>query len=270
MDYYSVLGVSKNASPEDIKKAYRKLAMENHPDRTGGDDRKFKQINEAYDTLKDPNKKAAYDNPQPRFDSMHMSGGGFEDIFSQMFHQGMRRHPPRQKNKDIRLSYTLDFKDIFTGRGISVQYKLPSGKLEFLDVRIPAGVKHGDVVNFAGYGDDTIKHLPRGNLTLQIKVRNIKNWTRDGDNIYTTFPIHVLDLILGTEIELHIPNGKNMKLTVPPGTKPETTFSMNGFGVPNVNNNRPGNVYVKVKGVVPKIDDKNILDKIRTLRNEIS
>ena len=98
MDYYSVLGIPKTASSDQIKQAYRKLAKANHPDRTGGDDTKFKQINEAYDTLKDPNKKAAYDNPQPRFNTRSMNGG-MEDIFSQMFTQRMYRQPPRQKIK---------------------------------------------------------------------------------------------------------------------------------------------------------------------------
>jgi curved DNA-binding protein len=274
MDYYSILGVSRNATSEEIKKAYRKLAMKHHPDR-GGDTQKLAQINEAYDILKDPTKRQQYDNPQQQYkfntQNMHSAGmGGFEDVFAQAFGfapQNMRR---RARNQDISLSYTISFSDIFTGKDVTVSYNLPSGRPEHLDIRIPPGIRSGDVINFAGYGDDSIPNLARGNLILKIKITPHPIWTRNDDNLSTTKKINVLDLILGTSIEVTSPTGKMFSLNIPKGTKPNTIFSIPGHGVPNVNTNRPGNLYVKIEALIPNITDKQILKQIEDIKNATS
>lgn len=265
MDYYSILGVSKNASHDDIRKAYKKQSMQHHPDR-GGDEEQFKKVNEAYQTLGDPKKRQAYDNPQPQFNYRANDFHGhnpFEDIFA-----GFGFRPQRQlRNRDIKLSHTIEFKDIFTGRGISVAYRLLSGRQEMLDLNIPAGLQDGDVINFAGYGDDSIPNAPRGNLILKIRIPKDTIWNRDGDNFTRTVKINVLDLLIGTEIEITTPQGKDLSLTVPQGTRPGTTFSIPGYGAPNVNTNRQGNLYVKIEGLVPKITDQHILTQIKNIRS---
>ena len=274
MDYYSILGVPRNASQDDIKKAYRKLAMKHHPDR-GGDTAKLSQINEAYDTLKDPAKRQHYDNPQPqyRFNTQNMNGAGmhgFEDMFAQAFgfrQPDMRR---RARNQDISLSYTINFSDIFTGKEVTVSYNLPSGKQEHLDIRIPAGIRSGDIINFAGYGDDSIPNLPRGNLILKIKITSHPSWKRSEDNLSTIKEVSVLNLILGTSIELTTPTGKTLSLNIPKGTKPGTTFSIAGHGIPNVNTSRPGNLYIKIEATIPNITDQELLKKIEEIKNAIS
>ena len=269
MDYYSILGLQKNATDKDIRKAYKKMSMKHHPDR-GGDEEKFKLVNEAYQTLGDQQKRNEYDNPQPQYNfntSNSPFTSGFEDVFSQF---GFKTHRPgRYRNKDIRLSYTLEFNDIFTGRGISLAYKLPSGRQEFIDVKIPAGVKNNDVINFAGYGDDSVPQLPRGNLILNIRIPNHPLWRRDQDNLHVTHKLSVFDLILGTDVEITTPTNRKFNLHVPRGTKPSTTFSIAGHGVPNVNTSRPGNLYIKIEGVVPNITDESMLEKIKDIRNEI-
>ena len=268
MDYYSILGVGRNASQDDIKKAYRKLAMKHHPDR-GGDTAKLSQINEAYDTLKDPMKRTQYDNPQPqhRFNTSNM--GGFEDMFAQTF--GFNPNMRRQgRNKDIQISYTLQFKDIFTGRGISLAYNLPSGRQEYLDVKIPPGVKDGDIVNFAGYGDDSVPNIPRGNLILRIRIPSYAGWSRADDNLTTTKKLCIFDLILGTDLVIETPMNKLLNLNIPKGTRPGTTFSIAGHGVPNVNTSRQGNLYIKIEATMPKIEDQILLDKIEEIKHAIS
>ena len=270
MDYYSILGVSRNASQDEIKRAYRKLAMKHHPDR-GGDAEKLQEINHAYDTLKDPDKRSAYDNPQPQYrftTSQNPFGSGFEDMFAQF---GFRSGPQRQnRNRDVRLSYTLEFKDIFTGRGVSLAYKLPSGRQEFIDIKIPAGIKNNDTINFAGYGDDSVPQLPRGNLILNLRVPNHPVWRRDEDNLHMTTRISIFDLLLGTSIEITTPTNKLISLNIPQGTKPGTTFSIAGHGAPNVNTSRQGNLYIKVDGIIPKITDEKILQQLKDIRDEIS
>ena len=270
MDYYSILGVNRNASQDDIKKAYRKLAMAYHPDR-GGDHNKFAEINSAYDTLSDPAKRQQYDNPQPQFNYNANDFRGrnpFEDIFSGAF--GFGGPQTRQlRNRDVNIEYKLTFEELFTGKAVNIQYRLPSGRIEILDAAVPPGVKQNDSVRFAGMGDDSFPQVPRGNLILNIKVQPHRKWTRDNDNIITSHNVSVFDLILGTAIEITTPVGRHFSLTIPKGTKPGTVFSISGQGIPNVNTRRPGNAHIKVESVVPKIQDEAILQKIKEIKDEI-
>lgn len=273
-DYYSRLGVSRNATQEDLKKAYKKASMQHHPDR-GGDAEKFKRINEAYSTLKDPAKKQQYDNPQAQYNSQPFGGpGGFDinDVMNQFgFGGGMGQGARQQmRNRDVNIEYRLTFEELFTGKAVNIQFRLPSGGVETLDAAIPPGVKNNDSVRFAGLGDNTSPHVPRGNLILNIKVQPHPNWTRDNDNIITTKSVSIFDLILGAVVDVSTPNGRHFSLTVPKGTKPGTVFSISGQGVPNVNTRRPGNAHIKVDAVVPKIQDQSILEKLKDIKDEIN
>jgi len=169
MDHYSTLGVDKNAGSDEIKRAYRKLASQHHPDK-GGDKAKFQEIQAAYDTLSNPDKRAQYDNPQPQF---HGGGGfngappGFEDIFAQMFGGG--QHPfgnmfrqqqaPRNRTLNIQTSITLE--DAFHGKDLIATLGLPSGRDQTIEVKIPAGIGDGTTLRLAGMGDDSVPNTPR-------------------------------------------------------------------------------------------------------------
>ena len=268
MDYYATLGVQRNATETDIKQAYRKLAMANHPDRTGGDDTKFKQINEAYSILKDPMSRQQYDNPQPTHNQQHhQQRHPFEDMFNQFnFHQQNRR---QQRNRDVIIEHTLTFEEVFSGKSINLQYRLQSGRIETLDAIVPPGVKHNDSVRFGGMGDDSFPQIQRGNLVLNIKVQPHAKWNRDGDNIITKHAVSVFDLILGTSIKVLTPSGKNFSLTVPKGSKSGTVFSITGQGIPNVNTRQAGNAHIKVEAIIPNIQDETILQKLKDIKDEI-
>jgi|SaaInl5LU_22_DNA_1037371.scaffolds.fasta_scaffold33500_3 curved DNA-binding protein len=268
MDYYSILGIPRNASSQDIKHAYRKLAMANHPDRTGGDDTKFKQINEAYSILKNPSSRQQYDNPQPQYNQQHrQQRHPFEDIFGQFnFHQQTNRQP---RNRDVNIDCRITFEELFTGKAINIQYRLPSGEIETLDATVPPGIKNGDNVRFGGLGDNSFPQVPRGNLILNIRVSSHPKWTRENDNIITKHNVSVFDLILGTSIKVLTPTGKNFSLTVPKGSKSGTVFSITGQGIPNVNTRRAGNAHIKVEAVVPNIQNEEILEKIKVIKDEI-
>lgn len=274
MDYYNILGVSKNASQDELKKAFKAKSMQYHPDR-GGDEEKFKQVNEAYQTLKDPVKRTQYDNPQPsqhaynQRQHFNFNPGAFEDLFAQFGVDIGNPHTRQARNKDVKITYTINFEDLFTGKGVNIQYNLPSGRQEHLDATIPPGVKGGDTVRFAGFGDDSIKQLPRGNLLVKVQVRGHKHWQRDGDNILATKAVSIFDLVLGTSVEIHTPNGGRFNLNVPKGTRPGTIFSISGQGIPNANTRKPGNAHVKIEGIVPQINDTEMLERISKLKDEI-
>jgi curved DNA-binding protein len=278
-DYYETLGVSKNASEKDLKTAFRKLAAKHHPD-AGGDAEKFKEINEAYNTLKDPQKRQMYDQ-YGTADPQQMGGNPFgngnfsftgspedlQDIFGTFFGQGFGQ-PRRRQNRSISINYTIEFKDVFNGVGNTISYKLPSGKQEVIDVRIPAGVKNGDSVRVQGYGDDSIKGMPRGDLIIKVRVRGLANWRREGDDVYTMKELDIFDLLLGTKIPLNTPDNKHITINIPAGTNAGTTLSVTGYGTPNVNTSRRGNLYVTVKGITPKLE-QNELEEIRKVKNGI-
>jgi DnaJ-class molecular chaperone len=272
MDYYSTLGVNKGASDKDLKQAYKKLSMQHHPDR-GGNEETFKQINEAYSTLKDPRKRQEYDNPpQHQFNTGNPfnSGGmgGFEDVFAQF---GFRHPQQRQpRNRDVNIEYKISFEEVFTGKTVNIQYRLPSGQIETLDATVPPGMKHNDSVRFAGKGDNSMSHLQRGNLILNIKVQPHVAWTRDNDNITTVKKVSVFDLILGTSLDITTPIGRHFSLKIPKGTKNGTVFSISGSGVPNVNTRVTGNAHIKIEAIIPIIDNEIILQKIKEIRDEIT
>ena len=273
-DYYDILGVPRDASDKDLKTAFRKLAAKHHPD-AGGDAEKFKEINEAYNTLKDPEKRQMY-NQYGTADPQQMGGnpfgdfhfeGDIQDLFGTMFGQGFGRRP-QFRNKDIRIGYRISFIYVYTGTWATISYKLPSGKTEIVDVKIPAGVKNNDQVRIEGYGDNSIPNAPRGNLIIQLAINNPAGWRRDGDNIYTERTVDVFDLMLGKKITITTPEQKNITLNIPAGTNNGVTMSITGHGLPQVNTNRRGNLYVKIYAITPKLT-KDELTKIQEIKNGI-
>lgn len=267
MDYYSILGVAKNASQDDIKKAYRTLAKEHHPDRTGGDDVRFKQINEAYDTLKDTVRRQQYDNPRPnpqqrqyQYNTQNMN-----DAFNSFFGGGraMRR------NADIGISVRVGLEDVLTGKDIIGKYKLHSGKDELATIRVPPGVESGVTMRYHGLGDDSVLAAPRGDLLVKIIVVAHKHFVRDRLHLRTKCAINVLELILGTDVIIEKLGGGPLTVKIPKGTNPGTVLSIPGYGLPDMHTGKHGNLYLEVRGITPKIDNYEHLEKVKALYDEI-
>jgi len=261
MDYYSILGVNKNASDADLKKAYRKLAMENHPDRTGGDDTKFKQINEAYDTLKDPQRRADYDNPQPNPNAFNQNFGNYDDIFANMF----GRRPNRTPNKSIRLIYQLKLTETVTGKREVISYNLPNGSQKTVDLTIPKGIVNNQTVRYSGLGDNTHKQYPAGDLEIQFRVINDTPFVLDGYNLGLTVPVNVYDLIAGTEKEIKTISGRLLKLKIKPNTSPNSILSISDEGLYHFNKNKRGKLYIDFKTTMPELNQvqKEMIEKLR-------
>ena len=260
MDYYNILGVNKNSPPEDIKKAYKKLAMKHHPDH-GGDGNKFAKINEAYETLKDPAKKQQYDNPQPE---IKFNTGNMNDIFSAFFGGGR----PIRANPDVNISIRIDLEDVMHGKNILGRYTLRSGEEAVANLNIPSGIENGQIFQVKGLGENINPRIPRGNLNAKIIVLNHPKFERDRLHLRTKCSINVLQLILGTEIDLETLDKKSIKLKIPKGTNPGTIMSIAGYGIRDFRTNKTGNLYVEIKGVTPTIEDWNNLKKVKELYDE--
>lgn len=267
MDYYELLGVSKTASPEEIKSAYKKLVMKHHPDR-GGDSDLFKQINEAYDTLKDPAKRQAYDNPQPSWNQSdyNFRSENINDIFGSFFHS---MNVPR-KNRDIKLSINISLEDVLYGKELLVKYKNFNGKDCTATVQIPFGIEHGEGIKYRGLGDDSNPRLPNGDLIVFIKILRHPIFERDGAHLKVTKSISVLELITGAKLDINTLQGNNISVTVPEKTNPNTVLSVSGYGLPDRATGKSGNLYITLKGIVPKNINNDILERIKHINDEIS
>lgn len=265
MDYYNRLGVSKTASPEELKKAYKKLAMQYHPDRPDGDQKTFQEINEAYDTLKDPAKRQEYDNPRPK-EQYQYNSQNVNDIFENLFRTGRRL----RKNSDIAITLRIKLEDVLTGKDVVGRYTLNNGHEELATLRVPKGIESGSTMRVPGLGDNSVASLPRGDLYVQIIVENHKRFVRDRSHLKTKCSINVLELILGTEIVLEKLGGGPLAIKIPPGTNPGTILSIPGYGLPETNTRRVGNLYLEIKGVTPKIQEHETLKKVKDIYDGIS
>ena len=269
---YNILGVNQTASQDEIKRAYRKLAAQHHPDR-GGDTKKFQEIQAAYDTLGDPDKRAAYDNPQPQNQGFHFHGNGFppgfEDIFSQfgdpfggMF--GRRQQPQRNRTLNLQTSITLN--DAFTGKDLIANLKLPSGRDQVLEVKIPPGINDGTVLRLSGMGDDSITNLPRGDIHLSIHVQPHHEFERQGDDLIKKININCLEAIVGKSITIQTLDNKTLEININPGTQHGQMLAVHGFGMPNISNPlMKGRLLLNVNILVPTNLTPDQLNLIKTL-----
>ena len=278
-----MLGVSENASDKQIKQAFKKLAKEHHPDR-GGDTTKFKEANEAYDTLKNPNKRQEYDTIRKYGENIGGQGSGFrfttggfsDEIFDDFFSgfgfgtQGngpfTRKYSTRSRtNKSVNVRMALSIKEAMNNIEKTISYKLPSGKEEFATVKIPAGVQNGVTFKYKGMGDNSMKNIPRGNLLVQMSVLDSDGYTRKGNDLYTNKTISCFDAIRGIELKLKTLLDTIVKIQVPPGTQPDTLIACKGQGMPiHKTLNIRGNLYVKINIIIPELSQTD-LEKIKDL-----
>lgn len=340
-DFYSTLGVDRNASNQDIKKAYRKLAQKFHPDKNKGDkeaEKKFKEVNEAYETLSDKQKRTFYDqfgssqgaaggtsgfggfsgNAQG-FDFSNF-GGGFADIFESFFSGGgggkssrasRARRPIRGDDIEARIKITFEESVKGTDRELEItkadkcdhcngtgaepgskivtcktcngtgevrevrqtllgqiatsrvcdqchgEGKIPEKKCtvchgttrkrisEKVKVKIPAGISNESTIRLNEKGEAGLNGGPYGDLYLHITVTPDKEFVRSGDDIHTEQSIHLLQGVLGDEIDVKTVYGK-VKLKIPAGTQSGKIFKLKGYGMPKLNSNQKGDHYLKI------------------------
>lgn len=277
MDYYQILGVQQNATPEEIKKAYRRLANQHHPDK-GGDQAKFKDISVAYDTLSDPQKKAEYDmmqqgGPEVRFhtgnfqDFADLFGGGF-DPFGNHGNPFFRRRAP--KNRDLNIQCQISLADSYTGKQLEANFTLPSGKSQNVVINVPAGVEHGSTIRYTGLGDDSVPNLPRGDLNVTVLVIPDKNFRRINDDLYTTVDINPIEAMIGCRKKVKTLTGQEMDLEIRAGVETGTEFASNGRGFTNPHTKQPGRFVTLINIKAQQVTDPAIVAQLKEINEKLT
>jgi len=282
--YYEDLGVKKDASADEIKKAFRKLAQKHHPDR-GGNEAEFKKINEAYETLGDANKKAEYDargrRPGGHAGFTHRGGpspfeygfdgdpGNLHDFINQVFGGGFSQYRQQVINRNITVQYEISLEDAYLGLERQLDINLPSGAVRSVHVKIPPGVTDGSKLKFAGLGDNSQQSAPPGDLIVVIRIRNSPKWHRQNNDLITTIKVSALDAILGCEVQVEHIDKRYINVKIPPGTQPNAKIRLKGKGMISTRTKDYGNLILLVEVIVPdKIteEQRKLYESIRELR----
>lgn len=263
MDHYNTLGVPREASQEDIKKAYRKLAMEHHPDK-GGDVSKFQEITNAYEILSDPEKRFEYDNPQaaPQFShpggfGVNINGFDLDSLFGQLF--GQRGGFKQNQQQIYRTRIQITTLDSYHGTEHPFQISTPTGP-KAITIKVPEGVNNGDQVRY-----DNV--IPGAQLIVEFLVEPDLRFERHRYDLFMTLPISVLDLIVGTTVEVDTIINKKLKVNIKPGTQPSQHVRIAGYGMP-YGNGKYGDQILLLKPYLPDNIHTDIIDSIK--RNQVN
>ena len=300
-NYYDILGVKRDATQDDIKKAFRKLAAKYHPD-AGGDEKKFAEVSEAYTTLSDEKKRKEYDlmllcggipgadfggsGGRARGYGYSNMGGDWQDIFenirngdgafsgfdfSQIFNGagGGRQASNRPaKGGDLTMTIEVSADEAFKGTQRKVTFTVPStGEKQSLTVKVPAGAVDGGKLRYRGRGEFGVNGGERGDLVITTKVAEHPVFKRDGADVRMELPISMWEAALGAEVDVPTPDGTTCRLKVPAGTQDGKTFRFRDLGAPNVKRKGVrGALFVTVRVKVPTrltSDERKALEALR-------
>lgn len=302
---YEILGVSQDASTDEINKAFRKLAVKYHPD-AGGDAEKFKKISQAYDVLSDSKKRAEYDQAlkygafmggqggagqagyggasnmgsmdwQSIIDSILRGEGAFGTQWdpNQTGFAGFNGwgQPRPARGADLTMSIDVSFQDAYDGATRKITYRVPStGETESLTVKIPAGAVDGGKLRYHGRGEYGSGGGERGDLVVTTHVGSHPFYKRDGADVRMKLPITVSEAALGAEIKVPAPNGKRLLLKIPAGTQPGKVFRFKNLGAPDVKNRGSrGSFYVTIDVHIPtdpSKEERDLFERLAQLDRE--
>ena len=271
MSYYDTLGISKTSSSEEIKKAYRKLASQHHPDK-GGDTAKFQQIEEAYRTLGDPQKRAEYDNPAQSAgpQNFHFNfGGDLNDIFAQFgFPGGPFRQSPNRKNSDIRAEIAIGLSETLDDQSKTINLRTNNGD-KTINVTIPRGITSGTTIKYPTLGDNIFTNLPPGDLYLTINILRHPSYHVQGLDLIHDLTIDCFQAILGSEQTIVGLDGKVFTIKTPESCQSDMKLKIPGEGLYAFQKDIKGNLLVRIKINIPSNltdDQKNLIKQIQQYR----
>jgi DnaJ-class molecular chaperone len=293
-DPYQILGVSRTATPDEVKRAYRRLAKEYHPDRNPGNksaEQKFKEVQAAYEVLGDPQRRAQYDRfgaggPTPEFHTWSTrespfggvsfdfdSLGDLTGIFEQFFQRGGVRRGPRRgapraapRGQDVEHSIALSFEEAINGATRQVVLSGSDGTSEHITVHIPAGVHDGQRIRVKGKGQAAAGG--RGDLMIRCQIRPHPFFQRDGLNVLLDLPLTFAEAALGTKLELPTPQGPAV-VSVPPGTASGTKLRLRERGMPDARSGARGDLLAVVRIVTPKQISPRARELLENLDQEL-
>ena len=260
-DYYEILGVDRNVTPDELKKAFKRLAIKYHPDKNPGNkeaEEKFKEAAEAYEVLNDPSKRTTYDQFGHQGVNSNFGHSGyrdvnindifnnifgdeiFGDIFGDIFGGGRTRRPPRGRH--IQMSLDLSLNEAVFGK--TVEIKLPNNSKK-VSVSIPPGVDTGNKIRLSGEGEPSQYGGENGDLYIVVNVLKHRFLEREGNHLYCEVPIRIDQAILGAEIEVPTLT-KNVLLEIPPETQTGKVFKLKDKGAGSIQGRSTGDLYVRV------------------------
>ena len=280
-DFYKVLGVDKKAPADEIKKKYRALARDLHPDKTKGDaakEEQFKTVSEAYEILSDAKKRAEYDEARSLFERGGFrapQGGGFQggdfsdvfgsgnpqDIFANLFGGG-RRGP--RKGQDLQTEATITFRESVFGTTLDLRLATDRGQAQNISARVPTGVNDGAKIRVKGKGASG--EAGPGDLFIQLHVKPHPVFSRKGENLTITLPITFAEATLGADIKVPTMSGEDVTVRIAPGTPNGRTLRVKGRGI--VKGSTTGDLLVTVEVQVPQRVDGKALDALKVFAEE--
>jgi len=297
-DYYKTLGVARDATAEDLKKAFRKLARKYHPDVSKEADAQLRmqEVNEAYAVLSDPEKRAAYDQlgsghrpgqafrPPPDWDAgFEFSGRGFSpheaagysDFFSELFGRMGGTHAGfRARGEDHHAKVLLDLEDAFSGATRQIALRVPQmdarGRVQLvprtLKVKIPVGVRAGQVIRLAGQGAPGVGGAAAGDLLLEVQFKPHPRFRADGRDLHLSLPLAPWEAALGSVVTVDLPHG-NVKVRIPEGAQSGKSLRVRGKGIPG---DPPGDLLLDLQVVLPPADTAKARALYETMARELA
>ena len=282
MDHYTTLGIPRGASEQEIKSAYRKLAMKHHPDR-GGDATEFQKIQEAYNVLGDPQARSQYDNPQPQGFQFHFGGGhpgGFggnpiDDILNQFGfqfggHESARAFHQQRRNKDLSVEIVLDLASTMESQSKTISVQTTSGQRQTVQIDIPRGVRTGHSVRYGGLGDNMFESLPRGDLYVHFVIQEEPNYRVEGDDLIYICRISCLDAMSGIQVEIPTLENRMFRINITPGTTHGTRLRVPNQGLYHINTDHRGSLIVNVDLAIPTVTSGASLDLLEQLKSRLT